>query len=103
NNGYDLVLMITDGAPNSYLSDQGDYSSTQFRLQSVEEAVLRANELKYGTNGTNGAKVISVGVGDGITNANSQANLKAISGDRVDSDYYLVADWEDLAGALRSV
>src|SRR5690606_11157118 len=69
---YDLVVVITDGNPTRSLSSaQGSGSQTRFR--ELEPAIFAANAIK-----ATGARVIAVGVGDGVSG--NPANLRAVSG-----------------------
>lgn len=86
---YDVVFMITDGAPN-YFSGGGN---TNTRFQSVEEAVLSANAIK-----NSGVPVWTIGVGDAVAAGSlGETNLRSIS---QDGDVYLGA-WESLGDTLK--
>ena len=90
---YDLVLMITDGAPNYSRSHQ-DTSDVQFHA--VENAVLSANAVKAA-----GTRMVGMGVGAGIGNPSAAINLAAISGPTENSDYFLSGSWADLSAKLK--
>ena len=102
-NDYDLVLMLTDGAPTRSLengTEQGKGGSvTLFR--EVERATFSSNAIK-----DRGARVMAVGI-DGRTTV-PERNLQAISGptawtEGVDAAQvdYVNAKWEELANMLR--
>ena len=92
---YDLVLMITDGAPNYSRSHQ-DTSDVQFH--SVENAVLSANAVKAA-----GTRMVGMGVGAGIGNPSAAINLAAISGPTENTDYFLSGSWADLSVKLKAL
>jgi len=78
--GFDLVILLTDGAPTTYGNNAGSGSSTYF--QYVDEGIFSANKIKSG-----GATLVGVGIGlDGSTE-----NLRAVSGATLDKDYYLAS------------
>ncbi|MEV8268006.1 vWA domain-containing protein [Microbacterium sp. NPDC076911] len=92
-NQVDVLLMLTDGTPTFYgpsADGPGDYS----RFREVEAAVFSANAVK-----NLGTRVIPVGIG--VDNA--VANIQAISGTTVNSDYFLVNNYEALALFLENL
>lgn len=92
---YDLVLFITDGAPNFILNGT-QVSSYDVTLRSLEAPIYAANALKQ-----DGTRVVAVGVGAGITGAGP--NLRAISGETLNSDYFQTTDWDLLQKQLTEI
>ncbi len=100
---YDLVLFITDGAPNYILGGSAP-DSFNVSLRSMEAAIYAANALKKGD-----TRLVAVGVGAGISTGDQ--NLRAISGTvkyagpgSGTSDYYQNASWgTDLRERLAAV
>jgi len=88
---YDLVIVLTDGNPTRYGAGTGTTGSPT-RFAEVEQAIFSANALK-----ARGTRVVAVGVGDGVTDA--QPNLAAISGPIENSDYFTVG-WAQAAATL---
>ena len=70
---FDVAVVITDGNPTFYGAGEGPGSRTRFR--EVENGIFSANAVK-----AENTKVIAFGVGDGVANAASGLNLRAISG-----------------------
>lgn len=96
---YDLVLFITDGAPNYVLdgsSNNGRPSGIDVTLRSLEAAIYASNDIKH-----KGTRVAAVGVGAGITGAG--VNLRSVSGTTLNSDYFQTADWNQLKAQLRDI
>ena len=97
---YDLIIFITDGAPNVVWDDStSGYSSpnsNNVTVRSIDEAVLSANALKNA-----GVRTVTVGVGDGVT-GDVYRNLQAISGPTSGSDYY-VGGWVELQGYIKNI
>ncbi|WP_318354384.1 MULTISPECIES: VWA domain-containing protein [Microbacterium] len=92
-NKVDVLLMLTDGTPTVYgpsADGPGNYS----RFREVETSVFSANAVK-----NLGTRVVPVGIGVG----SAEANIKAISGPAINSDYYLVANYSALAGFLQNL
>ncbi|WP_347978060.1 SpaA isopeptide-forming pilin-related protein [Microbacterium sp. ProA8] len=92
-NKVDVLLMLTDGTPTVYgpsADGPGDYS----RFREVETSVFSANAVK-----NLGTRVVPVGIGVG----NAEANIKAISGPAINSDYFLVANYAALATFLQNL
>lgn len=87
---FDVVLMVTDGAP----SMSGSGSANSVRVHHIERAVLAANTVKNG-----GAPVWAVGVA--LPN-NAVTNLVTISG-KNPGDYFLANQWEDLSDELKRI
>ncbi|WP_431779771.1 prealbumin-like fold domain-containing protein [Microbacterium aurantiacum] len=92
---YDQVLFITDGAPN-YILNGTKVSEYDVTLRSLEAPVYAANALKHA-----GTRVVAVGVGNGITGAG--ANLRAVSGETLGSDYFQTASWDDVKKQLAQI
>jgi len=88
---YDLVIVLTDGNPTRYGAGTATTGSPT-RFAEVEQAIFSANALK-----ARGTRVVAVGVGDGVTEA--QPNLAAISGPTANSDYFTVG-WAEAAATL---
>ncbi|MGZ0711774.1 DUF7927 domain-containing protein (plasmid) [Coraliomargarita sp. W4R53] len=100
NGGYDMVLFITDGAPNYIASANGTGAQAvdgyNVTIRSLEAAIYSANAVKAG-----GARMVGVGVGNGIQNAGQ--NLRAVSGTVKDSDYFQTSNWETLTEQLANI
>lgn len=98
--GYDLVLFITDGAPNVVWADnRNGYeqpNGLNVTVRSIDEAVLSANELKNA-----GVRVATVGVGAGVE-GDVYRNLQAISGPTRNGDFY-VGGWDELQTYLKNI
>ena len=92
---FDLVLFITDGAPNLILNGT-QVDSYQVTLRSIEAPMYAANAIK-----NSGTRIIAVGVGGGITGAGP--NLRAISGEDKDSSYFQTSDWGGLKAQLADI
>lgn len=97
---YDLVLFITDGAPNVvWANNWSGYeqpNGLNVTARSIDEAVLSANELKNG-----GVRIATVGVGAGVQ-GEVRRNLQAISGPTANGDFY-VGQWDELQTYLRNI
>ncbi|MEZ3159118.1 DUF5979 domain-containing protein [Microbacterium sp. BWT-B31] len=91
NGSYNVVLMVTDGAPTQSTSTG---SADNVRIFHIEQAVLSANAAK-----AKGMPVIAVGV---AMPANSQPNLEAISGKTANQDFF-TADWSGLGVELKRI
>jgi len=92
-NKVDVLLMLTDGTPTVYGPNaEGPGSFSRFR--EVENAVFSSNSVK-----NLGTRVVPVGIGvDG-----AEANIQAISGPTVNSDYYLVDNYAALSTFLQNL
>lgn len=101
-NDYDVAVVLTDGNPTLYGPDAISGGSTvngsgnYTRFREVENGIFSANALK-----AQGTRVLAVGVGPGITDAQTGLNLAAISGSEaynaaqdnaLTADYYQLAD-----------
>ena len=104
-NKFDIVVMITDGAPTNYSSPpEGNQSFN--RLREVENGIFSANAIK-----AEGTRVITVGVGDAITaDPNAALNIRSISGQVVFNgsnstvaDYYLSPNYAAAGDALKAL
>ena len=119
----DLVVFVTDGDPTAYDFDRaGDpfYPSTPPTVGvntnrnaagaqiTIDRAVEAANAVKG-----NNSRVLTVGVGSALNNADSLRRLQQVSGDNVartaddfditTTDVALVPDFGDLESAIRRV
>ncbi|AQP48261.1 hypothetical protein BW730_12855 [Tessaracoccus aquimaris] len=98
--GYDLVLMITDGAPNYIATSTGSGSTSvnsyDVTQRSLEAAIYSANAIKQNT------RLVAVGVGNAVS-GDVARNLRAISGSAVNSDYFQTADWDVLNTQLKDI
>ena len=92
----DAVVVITDGMPTRYGPTATSTGDAFTRFIEVENAVASANAVK-----ALGAKVISVGVGNGVTGA-AASNLAAISGPVAGTDYFQVG-WAALAAQMTAL
>ncbi|GAA3927639.1 SpaA isopeptide-forming pilin-related protein [Microbacterium soli] len=93
---YDMVLFVTDGAPN-YILDGTGPSNTNVTLRSLEAPMYAANALKK-----HDVRVVAVGVGEGASGEQVAQNLRAVSGEKAGSDY-LQGDWDGLKRILSEV
>jgi hypothetical protein len=91
--GVDVVIFVTDGNPTVH---KGGSSS----LENIVYGVASANLAKYpALNQTKqGQRILGVGVGGGL----SVANLSAVSGPKLDEDYFTGSEAE-LAAKLRDI
>ncbi|MFC0582182.1 vWA domain-containing protein [Micrococcoides hystricis] len=94
--GYDIVLFVTDGNPTAYgtpgTPGNSDWGSS-FDQIDIDTATASSNALKRG-----GAFVMGIGVG-----RLTEANLRYISGDNVNQDYYLIGNYDLLEAKLREI
>ena len=92
---FDVAVVITDGNPTVYANPaQGPGNFTRFR--EMENGVFSANAIKK-----EGTRVIAFGVGSGVSG--NPANLQAISGTTVNSDYYQTTNYDLVGQALRAL
>ncbi|MDN6429441.1 MAG: VWA domain-containing protein, partial [Propionibacterium sp.] len=100
-NDYDIVFVLTDGNP-TYSQNGSDRNGTGglTTFRELERAVLSANALK-----ATGSRVITVGIGEGL----SGDNLASISGpdpytsgDGLNDFDHLSAGWSDLEAVLKA-
>ena len=99
--GYDIVFVLTDGNPTLYMSGNSNPGNTgDTTTGELEKSVFSANALKK-----TGARIITVGIGGGL----SDGNLGAISGpnkyspgDSLNDFDFITADWAELEGVLNS-
>lgn len=95
---HDLVLFVTDGKPTAYGvpgADPGNNDrGTRTDQIDIDTAVESANSLK-----SQGTKVVGLGVGSEI----NEDNIKLVSGQTEDDDYYVVSDYSQLADQLREI
>ena len=98
-NKYDIVLFVTDGAPNYIRSSGGVVgpNGTTVTVRSIEAAVYSANAIKAA-----GTKVIGVGVGNGVS-GDVIRNLRFVSGPTVNDDYFQTASWAALNQELVNI
>ncbi|WP_454042033.1 DUF7927 domain-containing protein [Cellulosimicrobium sp. Marseille-Q8652] len=95
-NTFDVAVVLTDGNPTFYGNQEGPGSFT--RLREVENGVFSANAVK-----ADGTHLVAFGVGDGIENAGSGLNLRAISGELAGTDYFQTDDYQDAGNQLREL
>ncbi|MBB5743384.1 hypothetical protein HD600_001881 [Microbacterium ginsengiterrae] len=93
---YDMVLFVTDGAPN-YILNGSQPSSTEVALRSLEAPMYAANAIKAA-----GTRLVTVGVGAGASGTKVAKNLRAVSGETFGSDY-LQGDWDALKQILSDI
>ena len=81
----DLILFMTDGNPTTHNGsiDLGTFPGTDDLWAGMREANQHKSE---------GTRVVGIGIGDGL----SEPNIAKISGPTQGSDYFLVADFDDL-------
>jgi cytoskeletal protein RodZ len=98
---YDMVLFITDGAPNYMTNAAGNgaaaVNATQVTVRSIEAAIYSANAIKAA-----GTQVLGIGVGNGVSGTVIQ-NLRAASGSQLNSDYFQTASWALLNQQLSNI
>ncbi|GMA30042.1 hypothetical protein GCM10025875_34790 [Litorihabitans aurantiacus] len=94
---YDLVVLLTDGNPTMVGPNPPSSSSTYNSYQDIDGGIASANAVK-----ATGAMVLAVGVGPGLT-ANSELNLRAISGTTRGTDYLRFSDFDQAAAALEAL
>lgn len=104
---YDVVLFLTDGDPTTY-GPGTKTTSGNATLQTVEEAIYSANNLKAPKKNPipkgddlPGTRVIAVGINknkNGFPEANKQ-RLRLISGPEEDSDFF-TADFDSLGETI---
>ncbi|WP_125100384.1 vWA domain-containing protein [Leucobacter chromiireducens] len=96
-NPYDVAIVITDGQPTFWganASGPGDFT----RLVEMEKGIFAANALK-----AQGTRVVAFGVGAGVSGTANAANLAAISGPTVNSDYYQTSNYQAAGTTLRAL
>ena len=91
---FDIAVVITDGNPTVYGNTEGPGNYTRFR--EVENGIFSANAVK-----AEDTRMVAVGVGAGISAG--AANLQAISGPTVNSDYYQTTNYAQAGAALRAL
>ena len=91
---FDIAVVITDGNPTVYGNTEGPGNFTRFR--EVENGIFSANAVK-----AEDTRMVAVGVGAGISAG--AANLQAISGPTVNSDYYQTTNYAQAGEALRAL
>nr|WP_280909722.1 SpaA isopeptide-forming pilin-related protein [Leucobacter exalbidus] len=96
---YDIVFVLTDGNPTfSGTSPDGSGSLTTFA--ELERAVFSANAIKEA-----GARVITVGIGDGLSDSNLAAVSGPVpftSGETLDQFDFINTDWQALQTVLKN-
>ncbi|WP_175934447.1 VWA domain-containing protein [Corynebacterium sp. Marseille-P4321] len=92
---YDLVLFITDGNPNTTGSQEYRPAGNDVSLKALEGGVYAANELK-----AEGTRVVAVAVGR--EGQNTPENLRLISGQKENVDYFN-HNWDQLAESVSSI
>lgn len=100
---YDLVIVLTDGNPTVWGANQGNSSTNMFR--DIETGVFSANAIK-----AEKTRVIGFGVGAGVSDNNTELNLRSISGgteftggNAIAADYYQTANFDAAGDALRAL
>lgn len=92
---YDIVVFITDGNPNTTGNDRYRPDGNAVSLRALEGGVYASNKLK-----AEGTRVIAVAAGK--PGQNTPENLKLISGQKENEDYF-IGEWNQLATNLSSV
>lgn len=92
---YDIVVFISDGNPNTTGSDRYRPDGNDVSLRALEGGVYASNKLK-----SEGTRVIAVAAGK--QGQNTPENLKLISGQKENEDYF-IGEWNQLATNLSSV
>ena len=94
---FDLVLFVTDGAPNYiYANGSGVVAggAGEVTLRALEAPIYAANAIKH-----KGSRIVAVGVGGGASGATTGKNLRAVSGEISGSDY-VQGDWDKINAML---
>ncbi|WP_431075341.1 VWA domain-containing protein [Microbacterium phyllosphaerae] len=94
---YDLAILLTDGNPTARRGNTQSAATAFNSLGDVDAGVFSANQLK-----AEGTRVIALGVGPALTTT-SESNLRAVSGQTLNSDYYRAANFADATAALRAL
>lgn len=93
---YDLIVFVTDGNPTAYgtpgTGGNNDFGTGTEDID-VNEGIKSANVHKNA-----GTFVIGLGVGE-VT----AQNIRYISGNRQNTDYYLISDYDALSAALKEI
>ncbi len=95
---YDLILFVTDGNPTAYgtPANRGDNTDFGFVADPIDldTAVSAANNHKAA-----GTFVMGLAVGESI----NTGNIKAISGNTLNTDYFKIDDYSKLAAKLKEI
>ena len=91
---FDIAVVITDGNPTVYGNAEGPGNYTRFR--EVENGIFSANAVK-----AENTRMLAFGVGAGI--AAGGANLAAISGPTLNSDYFQTGNFGQVGDILRNL
>ncbi len=91
---YDVVIFVTDGAPNYYYNS----SLRNVEFSPTEHAILSANALK-----DDGVQMVAVGVGAINSNPAGTHNLDAISGPVNGQSQTYIGDWDELGEQLAGI
>ena len=91
---FDIAVIITDGNPTVYGNAEGPGNYTRFR--EVENGIFSANAVK-----AESTRMLAFGVGAGISAGG--ANLAAISGPTLNSDYFQTANFAQVGTILRNL
>lgn len=93
---YDVIVFITDGNPTAYgvpgTGRNNDYGS------SVDQIDINRGTESSNAHKAAGTFVIGLGVGEV-----DAANIRYISGTRLNTDYYLMDKYDELAAALEEI
>lgn len=92
---YDIVVFITDGNPNTTGNNRYRPDDNEVSLRALEGGVYASNKLK-----SEGTRIIAVAAGK--PGQNTPENLKLISGQKENEDYF-IGEWNQLATNLSSV
>ena len=92
---YDIAVFITDGNPNTTGNNRYRPDGNTVSLRALEGGVYASNKLK-----AEGTRVIAVAAGR--PGQNTPENLKLISGQTENEDYF-IGEWDRLATNLSSV
>ena len=91
---YDLAVLFTDGNPTVLRDNPNAGSSAYNSFQDTDAGIFSANQLK-----AEGTRVVALGVGPALT-ANSEFNLRAVSGLTKGSDYFRAGTFAEATAAL---
>lgn len=84
---FDLAILLTDGNPTTMGTSPHVGASAFNSLRDTDAGIFSANQLK-----AEGTRVVALGVGPALT-ANSELNLRAVSGTEEGSDYIRATDF----------
>lgn len=91
---YDIAVVFTDGNPTTNSATPNAGASAANSLRDTDAGIFSANQLK-----SKETRVVALGVGPALT-ANSELNLRAISGPTKGADYFRAGTFDEATAAL---